>query len=503
MPNSLRNIFQTSQQLIQKGELERAKSLLLKERENVATNALLNLLLGKIFSLQEEVEQSLQFLWDAYKTSPTIPAIIALLSQQLQKSGNIEQAKRILQQALLYSPSDSDILSEFADLCAFEANFTQSIKANKHVLLISPNNSTAHANIAEAFAAMGNYDEALINIDRSLRRNNDSQLFLNRAITLLSLGRYKDGWNAYEMRLNKDIPTSPKRLIRAPRWNHESLKNKTILVCSEQGVGDELYFSAYLPWLEQISGKVILETDPRLVSLFRRSFKNVATYPFSRRVLNKRPIYNYGWLSGKAYPDFFIDLASLPHFLSDTHTTTLSDAGYLKYDGKKSKAWQQKLEYLSNGKPVVGLFWRSGLFTPERQHFYPPLKLWEPILRTPNVSFLSLQYDHDADDITLAEEAFGASFIKLSEVNFRDDFEEVGSICSALTGVISPSTTTAHLAAAVGTRTVIIDQTKTWSPSVNGVDAILPYIERIYPPKYGDWKWVFNKTQLKLASWLY
>ena len=502
MAHRLRSILQNSQRFIQKGELERAKALLLEERKKTADDGLLNLLLGKIFSVQEKLEQSLEFLWVAYKNAPTIPAIITLLSQQLQKTGNTAQAKKILQQALVSSPSDIDILCEFADLCAFETDFVQSISTNRRVLLISPDNSLAHANIAEAHAGMGDFDEALKNIDKALQQNNDSQLFLNRAITLLSLGRYKDGWDAYEMRLNEDIPTSPKRLIRAPRWNHQSLRNKTILVCSEQGVGDELYFSAYLPWLNQISGRVIVETDPRLVSLFKRSFKNVATYPFSRRISNKRPIYNYGWLPERTYPDFFIDLASLPHFLSDTHAAPLNKAGYLKYDEQKSKAWQRRLEHLSNGKPVVGLFWRSGLFTPERQHFYPPINLWEPVLRTPNISFLSLQYDHDAEDIKLAEDLFGASFIKLSDVNFRDDFEELGSICGAITGVISPSTTTAHLAAAVGTRTLVIDQTKTWSPAVDGVDAILPSIERIYPPRYGDWEWVFNKARLKLASWL-
>ena len=64
-----------------------------------------------------------------------------------------------------------------------------------------------------------------------------------------------------------------RRRLRVPRWNRQPLQNKTILVCSEQGVGDELYFSAYLPKLIEISGKVILETDPRLTHLFKESLE--------------------------------------------------------------------------------------------------------------------------------------------------------------------------------------------------------------------------------------
>ena len=94
-------------------------------------------------------------------------------------------------------------------------------------------------------------------------------------------------------------------------------QNKTILVCSEQGVGDELYFSAYLPKLIEISGKVILETDPRLTHLFKESLGEISVFPYSRRIEYEQPVFNYGWLPKSIYPDFYIDLASLPHFLTE------------------------------------------------------------------------------------------------------------------------------------------------------------------------------------------
>ena len=86
--------------------------------------------------------------------------------------------------------------------------------------------------------------------------------------------------------------------------------------------------------------------------------------------------------------------------------------------------------------------------------------------------------------------------------DLKNDFKQLGAICSALAGVVAPSTTTAHLAAAVGTRTIIVHNTRTWSPTINGFDAFLPCIQRIHPPNSSDWQWVFEETRRQIDHWL-
>ena len=120
----------------------------------------------------------------------------------------------------------------------------------------------------------------------------------------------------------------------------------------------------------------------------------------------------------------------------------------------------------------------------------------------PDVCFVSLQYDDDADDIKFVKDEFDVSLIKLCDVDLKNDFRQLGAICSALVGVVAPSTTTAHLAAAVGTRTIIVDKTRTWSPTINGFDAFLACMQRIHPPNPGDWKWVFDDTRRQIDHWL-
>ncbi|MBH68713.1 MAG: hypothetical protein CMM58_10205 [Rhodospirillaceae bacterium] len=502
MTHNLDEIMGETRLLIEEGKLERAKSILMRERENLPNDPLLNLQLGRIFVQQNRTEESLHFLWSAYNIAPNMPSGVAILALALQKTGKAFHAQKILRQALVNDPSDIVLLTRYASLLQFQQNFQRSITFNERILVIFPMSLLAHANIAEAFAELEDYDQSLKNIEEALSRADVPQVRLNKAINLFLMERYSDGWSEYEARLDPSIPEAPKRLLRVPRWNWETLKNKTILVCSEQGVGDEIYFSAYIPKIKKLAQNVIMETDPRLVNLFKRSFDGVNVHAYSRRIIDGRPIFSYGWLKKMKKPDFYIDLASLPHFLSDTHVHPLNNGYHLKHDCKDGLFWREEIERLSVGKPVIGLFWRSGLFTPERQHFYPSIRFWGPILTMPNVCFLSLQYDDHADDIKLAQELFDASFIKIQSADLRNDLDQLAAICSGLAGVISPSTTTAHLAAAVGTKTIIIDKTKTWSPIVNNFDAILPSIEHIYPPTGAGWNWVFEQTRGKVERWL-
>ena len=152
-------------------------------------------------------------------------------------------------------------------------------------------------------------------------------------------------------------------------------------------------------------------------------------------------------------------------------------------DRNVTRAWKDRLKKMTGDKPVLGLFWRSGLYISARKHFYPTIDLWGPILSLKNVAFLSLQFDDDSHDVMLAKQLFGVEILKAEDINLRDDLDQTASLCKALTGVIAPSTTTAHLSGSVGTKTIIMDRTTTWAPMINNnQDAVIPSIQRIFPP---------------------
>ena len=491
--------------LLSQNKVDAALSLLINSPKTNLQHPMITFQLGYVLSLKNRLIEAQTYLEKTLEIAPDMPGVLEILIPILKKLEKTKRIEYLVKSTLLIKPENSSLIITYADLLYSKQLLEIAVTQYKRALCINPNEIRAQANIAESLAELQRNDEALVYIDRAISRNPRSQqLRLNKAFTLLLLKKYKEGWQAYEARLSKEIDEAPKRLINVPRWKHEPLKDKTILVCSEQGVGDEIFFSAYVTKLARIAKHVIIETDPRLVPLFSRSFKNLEVHPYSRRVSGTQPVYNYHWLKKcKVYPDLFVDLASLPYFLEETHQKLLSTTPHLKGDINVTRAWEGRLKKMSGGKPILGLFWRSGLYTGARKHFYPTIHHWGPILTIKDVAFLSLQFDDDSHDILLARQLFGAEILKPEGINLREDLDQTASLCMALAGVIAPSTTTAHLSGSVGTKTIIMDRTTTWSPMINdNQDAVIPSIRRIFPPNVDDWKWNFEKARLVVKEWL-
>lgn len=425
-------------------------------------------------------------------------------ARALRDLGETETAMGVLRRGLARTPENPRLLSELAGLAHFEHDFETAVRLNRALARIVPNDAKVLANIAEALAELQREAEALTYMDQAVALDpSSSQLRLNRAFTLLALGRYHDGWAAYEARLEPEIPDSPKRNLALPRWRGEQLDDRHILVCSEQGVGDQFFFGAYLPRLVREAAAVTVETDPRLVALFARSLPGAMITTYSRRVIGQRPHFNYAWLPrAENSPHFYIDLASLPLAFNDDHREPVAPGGFLEADPDQVSEWRERLSQISQGRPVVGLFWRSGLITPSRARFYPIIEYWGPVLTIEDCCFVSLQFDDDREDIAAAKKLFGADIVKLEGIDLRNDIDQLAALCRALDGVVAPSTTTANLASALGTRTVIVDRTRSWPPMIGEKEAILSATERVFPPRQGDWDWVFGETRRRVLAWL-
>jgi hypothetical protein len=81
----------------------------------------------------------------------------------------------------------------------------------------------------------------------------------------LLTGQYEEGWKLFEWRRQAKETKNNYKLYNQPLWlGKESLQNKTLLVEAEQGFGDIIQFCRYIPMLENIGAKVILETPKAL-----------------------------------------------------------------------------------------------------------------------------------------------------------------------------------------------------------------------------------------------
>ena len=106
-------------------------------------------------------------------------------------------------------------------------------------------------NLGIAHKRMGNFNKALEFYAKAIKIDkNYVDAHVNYATMLLTNGKLEEGFKEYEWR-KKSITFSDYLIyselsIKSPVWSGQNLKKKTILIFSEQGIGDLIQFSRYL-----------------------------------------------------------------------------------------------------------------------------------------------------------------------------------------------------------------------------------------------------------------
>ena len=106
MTGELEFLLKTAQSLIRQRKLAAAETLLLDEYEKWANYPLINLALGEIFFLKDNIAASLQYLKIAYENGENIPSVVVSYAEKLRLNGETKRAKEVLQLTILKAPCD-------------------------------------------------------------------------------------------------------------------------------------------------------------------------------------------------------------------------------------------------------------------------------------------------------------------------------------------------------------------------------------------------------------
>ena len=232
----------------------------------------------------------------------------------------------------------------------------------------------------------------------------------------------------------------PQRPQHYPQWDGGGLAGCSVLVYAEQGLGDEIMFASCVPDIIAASKHCVIECSPKLESIFRRSFPAATVYAMT-------PSRNLPASVQEKSIGLQTAMGSLPRFLRRNYAEFPQHHGYLQADRERVLFWRDRLSRLGPGLKV-GISWQGGTLKTRRQVRSLPLPQWLPILRTPAIRFVNLQYTDCSTDLAELEAAAGISISDWQEV--RDDYEHAAALVSALDLVISVCTAVIHLAGALG-----------------------------------------------------
>ena len=186
----------------------------------------------------------------------------------LERLDKLDEAIRCYRAALRLDQSYVDAHMNLGNVLARQDKPQDAIQCYKQVLKVRPGHAEADTNIGNVHRDQGRFDEALACFEQALAQNPQAAgPHHNRALLLLLLGNWSAGWPEYEWRWQ--TTDFPRLALDKPRWDGSPLAGCTILLVSEQGLGDTIQFSRYVPLVEERGGRVIVQCQAPLRRLLQ------------------------------------------------------------------------------------------------------------------------------------------------------------------------------------------------------------------------------------------
>ena len=356
------------------------------------------------------------------------------------------------------------------------------------VLQTQPQRVDALSNLGVTYKELHQFEQAIACFDTALQIDpTHVDARWNKATALLMAGRYKEGWPLFESRWQLDASRQAAQAKHtAALWRGQSpLRGRTLLICTEQGLGDTIQFMRYLPLLLSMGAQVTVEVQPALERLVRQ-FTGI-----HQIIL---------WGEERPRTDFYCPFMSLPLAFGTELATIPMAGGYLQADPALQAVWASLLS--NDPHPKLGLVWSGGDLFAANARRNIPLQSLEVFADLP-VAFYSLQKGEPAHAELAGVQARGWSGPHIIDHTAAlGDFADTSGLISQLDAVVAVDTSVAHLAGAMGKPVYLLnrfDGCWRWLAQ----QSRSPWYESLHiytQPSPGDWDSVLQAVKQDLLK---
>ena len=234
--------------------------------------------------LQQELRRSkasIECFQKAVQLDPLFVSGWSNLGLSLKGEERYDEAVEAFEKALSLNPGHADSLNNLGATERERGNTTLALTYVRKALQHNPTLPQAYCNLGGIFQDLGNIEEAIKAFQQAKIYQPDfPEPEVSLGLIQLAQGDFRSGWKCYEAR--KRSGETPFRDLPFPEWDGSSIQDKTILIYGEQGVGDEIMFASCFPDVIDRAKRCIIECDPRLASLFARSFGDALVWGHQR-----------------------------------------------------------------------------------------------------------------------------------------------------------------------------------------------------------------------------
>ena len=356
-------------------------------------------------------------------------------------------------------PSEHRMWDHLAAICHAENRFAETAAHARRSMLLAPDQIASYNNRATGLFNTGDYGGSIWSARAGLTLSPEfPELEFILCQSAFCDGRPGLAWRHWSSRYGLD--ESPGRVgLPAREWRRGVAPGGRLLVCAEQGVGDEILYFSCLPDLMAEVGDVIVECEPRWQAILERSLPGILTVPRQMRGDAARDLsHDYTDLVHEHGIESYVLCGTLPELYRHDVALDPPRGGYLRADSSEAGAWKQRLQTIGPG-PFVGVCWRSGLtLTPQRTMYYPDAVDLISKLPRGNCTLISLQYGELGDDLRRVQDELGVPVHQFEDLDQTFELDRVAALISCLDLVIAPSSTVCHLASSMGVPTIAMDK---------------------------------------------
>jgi tetratricopeptide (TPR) repeat protein len=358
-------------------------------------------------------------------------------------------------------------------------HYEQALSCFDQAIKLRSDYAEAWSNKGFSLDKLKRHDEALSCCDQAIKLRPDYyDSYWNKSLIKLVIGDFENGWELYKYRWQKGDAYQYRHFNIKKLELLSNLKDKKILIWYEQGFGDTIQFSRFIPKLINLGAIVTFEVQKDLEVFFKNQFECEIT--------SKVNVTDHF--------DFQAPLLDLVRLFKTSIDNIPSNHDYLKVQYKVVD-WKKKLK-LSKNKLNVGISISGSSNYKDNFIRSLPLKNIEPLIQAAN--FFVIQKELSDKDINFLRKYPEIHFLGREIVNFSD----TAAIVENMDLIISIDSSLIHLAGALGKKSfLMLPWIPEWRWMLDRSDSPWYQSIKIFRQKsIGDWDSVIREIKLELAS---
>lgn len=400
------------------------------------------------------------------KKTPENTEIIVIKGWCLHRSGYSETAEKFILNAFEKTPESTQVatitMSYFMDLCSY----SKVIQLCQRCIAFHADDSLMWHRLGISHYMLGENESSIMAFKRGLSISFSAASTFGISMPLLAQGRYDEAFPLYENRFLSDPKLNWLKCedLPMPKWQGESIDGKSILLWSEQGLGDSIQFSRLV--------NILADRGATVDIILQFSHATLVNVLSTIKGVGQVMVMSHKSVTFNRRYDYHSSMMSLMGIINVSLDNIPAAVPYLFVPKNTLFSWQPYAKILAL---KVGLVWTTqlanALLNENAMHYKEknkkniPIAAIKKLLALPNCHFFVLQVDVQDDDKEVL-----ANFNNISIMsNDITSFGDTAAIIDRMDLVISIDTSVVHLAGAMA------------KPTIN----ILPYVS--------DWRWQKNR----------